>query len=113
MKLDEVCNNAQCPFAPEVPRVCPGLKPVLEETGQAKARLVAHIRHELLTPLNTIFGFAQMLERCSDDTKLGEERESIDSILAASRHLLLNIDALLALEAVEVGNPEGELRSPS
>ncbi|BCB27813.1 hypothetical protein SKTS_26990 [Sulfurimicrobium lacus] len=113
MKLDEVCNNAQCPFAPEMPRICPGLKPVLDETRQAKAQLIAHIGHELRTPLNTILGFAQMLDCCSDDTKLGEERESIDSILAASRQLLHSIGTLLALETVEIGDPESELRSPS
>ena len=115
MKLDVVCNNAQCPLAPKMPPTSSELKPKIDNRRQAKAQLIEHIGYELRTPLNTILGFAQILERCSDDTKLGEERESIDSILAAGRHLLHSIDTLLSLEAVEIEIPEGEFtyRSPS
>lgn len=115
MKLEKVCNNAQCLSKQEMSQILREWESLTENARQAKTQLIAHIRHELHTPLNTILGFAQILDRCSDDTILGEERESIDSILAASRDLLHSIDTLLALEAIEIESPESvfTFRSPS
>jgi signal transduction histidine kinase len=97
-----------------------GVQSFSEKARQAKLQLIEHMSHELRIPLHTILGFAQLLERCSDDTTLGEERESIDLILTASRQLLRSIDSLIDLAAIEtgsieVGNCEDALmdRSPS
>lgn len=80
---------------------------------QAKSQLITHMSHELRTPLNTILGFAQILDRCSDDTTLGDERESINLILNAGKDLLHNIESLLDLLTIEIENREGELTERS
>lgn len=102
MKLKDVCNNAQCLFEREMSQMLGKAKPLVENAKQAKLQLIEHMGYELHIPLNTILGFAQLLDRCSDDTTIGEERESVRAILAASLCLLRRIDSLLDLEAIEI-----------
>jgi len=118
--MEEASNNAQSLFEGKLMQTLQRVKSLAENTRQAKSQLIEHLCHEMHTPLNTILGFAQILDRCSDDTMLGEERESIDSILTASRQLLRNIDSLIELAAIEIGPIEAETcevaladRSPS
>lgn len=106
MKLEEACNNAQSLSEGKMTQPLRGVKPLAENARQAKSQLIEHMSHELRTPLNTIIGFAQILDRCNDDTTLGEERESIDLILTASRQLLRSIDSLIDLAAIEIGSIE-------
>lgn len=107
MKLEEVCSNAQSPSEGKIMQTFQERGALAENIRQAKSQLIAHMSHELRTPLHTILGFAQLLDRCSDDTTLGEERESIKSILTAGRHLQHSIDSLLDLAAIEIGDQAG------
>ena len=67
---------------------------------QAKNAFLSSTSHELRTPLNAVLGFAQLLQ-LSD---LGQEdREAVERILAAGRHLLALINELIDIARIESG----------
>ena len=56
--------------------------------------------HELRTPLNAILGFSQLLEI---GDLVPEDRESVDQILKAGRHLVRLVDEVLDISGLENG----------
>ena len=67
---------------------------------QAKNAFLSSTSHELRTPLNAVLGFTQLLQ-LSD---LGEEdRDAVERILAAGRHLLALINELIDIARIESG----------
>jgi signal transduction histidine kinase/CheY-like chemotaxis protein len=67
---------------------------------QAKNAFLSNTSHELRTPLNAVLGFTQLLQ-LSD---LGhEDRESVERILGAGRHLLALINELIDIARIESG----------
>jgi signal transduction histidine kinase len=73
-----------------------------ERASHAKGEFLSRMSHELRTPLNAILGFAQLLE---SDAKLSD-RESVNQILAAGRHLLGLINEVLEFSRLETGRVE-------
>jgi signal transduction histidine kinase/HPt (histidine-containing phosphotransfer) domain-containing protein/ActR/RegA family two-component response regulator len=71
-----------------------------ERLNLAKSGFLSRVSHELRTPLNAILGFGQLLER--DLVEQGE-RETLDQMLGAGRHLLAIVDDLLDLSRIEGG----------
>jgi PAS domain S-box-containing protein len=71
-----------------------------ERANRAKTEFLSRMSHELRTPLNAILGFAQLLEleRLPD-----EQREHVDYILSAGRHLLDLINEILDISRIESG----------
>jgi signal transduction histidine kinase/ActR/RegA family two-component response regulator len=70
------------------------------QATQAKNAFLANTSHELRTPLNSILGFAQLLEI----SELPEEdRDSVERILGAGRHLLALINELIDIARIEAG----------
>ena len=66
----------------------------------AKNAFLSSTSHELRTPLNAVLGFTQLLQ-LSD---LGEEdRDSVERILVAGRHLLALINELIDIARIESG----------
>ncbi len=72
-----------------------------ERLNLAKSGFLSRVSHELRTPLNAILGFGQLLER--DLIEQGE-RETLDQMLSAGRHLLAVVDDLLDLSRIEGGD---------
>ena len=67
---------------------------------QAKNAFLSSTSHELRTPLNAVLGFTQLLQM----SDLGQEdRDSVDRILGAGRHLLLLINELIDIARIESG----------
>jgi signal transduction histidine kinase/CheY-like chemotaxis protein len=67
---------------------------------QAKNAFLSSTSHELRTPLNSVLGFAQLLQM----SDLGpEDREAVERILAAGRHLLALINELIDIARIESG----------
>ena len=74
-----------------------------EIATRVKSDFLANMSHELRTPLNSIIGFSEVLE----DELLGalntSQREDVQYILKAGRHLLSLINDILDLAKVESG----------
>jgi signal transduction histidine kinase/ActR/RegA family two-component response regulator len=67
---------------------------------RAKDEFLSRTSHELRTPLSAIIGFGQLLqmEELSED-----DRESVDHIVRAGRHLLALINDVLDIAKIETG----------
>lgn len=72
-----------------------------ERANAAKNEFLSRISHELRTPLNAILGFGQLLQM--DRANGARQRESVDQILTAGRHLLGLIDEVLDITQIEAG----------
>lgn len=71
-----------------------------ERASHAKNEFLSRMSHELRTPLNAILGFGQLLEA---DLDRPEDRESVEQILQAGRHLLELINEVLDVARIEAG----------
>lgn len=70
------------------------------EEADASSRLVSQLAHDLRTPLNTISGFAQLLQM----SEIGDvEREYVDAILQAAGQLEQRIGAAVAAARAAAG----------
>jgi PAS domain S-box-containing protein len=77
-------------------------KSTAEKANLAKSDFLSGMSHELRSPLNAILGFAQLMEKASEQpTDL--QKESISQILKAGWHLLKLINEILDLAVIESG----------
>ena len=74
-----------------------------EKANQAKSEFLSSMNHELRTPLTAIVGFSELLQQSSLD---GQEREKLNHIQNASKHLMVMIDDILDINRVEAGGYE-------
>jgi signal transduction histidine kinase/CheY-like chemotaxis protein len=71
-----------------------------ERANQAKSAFLSRMSHELRTPLNAIIGFGQLLGMDDLDRR---QREHVEHILRAGRHLLELINDVLEISRIEAG----------
>jgi PAS domain S-box-containing protein len=71
-----------------------------EEANEAKSEFLSRMSHELRTPLNAILGFGQLL---SLEELNAQERDSVEHIIKAGRHLLELINEILDISRIEAG----------
>jgi signal transduction histidine kinase/CheY-like chemotaxis protein/purine-cytosine permease-like protein len=72
-----------------------------EAMSQAKSRYVTGISHELRSPLNSILGYAQILQK--DEAIPPHRREAIAVMRRSGEHLLSLIDGALDIARIEAG----------
>jgi PAS domain S-box-containing protein len=72
-----------------------------DRANRAKSEYLSRMSHELRTPLNAILGFGQLLE--SEDIT-PKQRESVERILRAGKHLLQLSDDVLDIAKIEQGD---------
>jgi signal transduction histidine kinase/CheY-like chemotaxis protein len=72
-----------------------------ERANLAKSEFLSRMSHELRTPLNVVLGFAQLLEM--REAGAARDREPVEHILKAGRHLLELINEVLDLSRIESG----------
>jgi PAS domain S-box-containing protein len=71
-----------------------------ERANRAKNEFLSRMSHELRTPLNAVIGFGQLLELDDLDPR---QREGVEQILKAGRHLLGLINEVLDISRIESG----------
>lgn len=75
-------------------------KAAAEAANAAKSAFVANMSHEIRTPLNAIVGLTHLLRRDNPDPA---QKEKLDKIVEASRHLLSVISDILDFSKIEAG----------
>lgn len=79
-------------------------KETAEAANQAKSRYLTGISHELRSPLNSILGYAQLLEK---DRLLSEQhRNKVQVIRRSGDHLADLIEGMLDISRIEAGRIE-------
>ena len=71
-----------------------------DSANRAKTEFLSRMSHELRTPLTAILGFADILEMAELEAK---QRECVQIIMRAGRHLRDLIDDLLDISRIEAG----------
>ena len=79
-------------------------KELAEAANQAKSRYLTGLSHELRSPLNAAFGYAQLLEQ--DPTIPDNRRDAIGAIRRSTEHLSDLIEGLLEISKIEAGRLE-------
>jgi PAS domain S-box-containing protein len=74
-----------------------------ESANRAKSEFLSRMSHELRTPMNSILGFAQLLER---KQLSGDDRRAVEHILKGGRHLLSLINEVLDIARIEANRQE-------
>ncbi|VEP13362.1 Histidine kinase (fragment) [Hyella patelloides LEGE 07179] len=82
-----------------------------EVAKQAKNEFLTNMSHKLRTPMNTILGYTEILQKKAED--IGQESflPDLHQIRSVSKHLLSLIDNILDLSKVEAGKMEMHLES--
>lgn len=75
-----------------------------DAASQAKTIFLAHMSHELKTPLNSILGFSQVMQSDKTQPPTADQAEMLGAIERAGRHLLELISDLVDLAKIETGH---------
>ncbi|QPJ64730.1 MAG: PAS domain-containing sensor histidine kinase [Candidatus Nitrohelix vancouverensis] len=73
----------------------------LEQANRLKSEFLSMMSHELLTPLNSILGFSQLLDRNFPPDSADPSRKSLQVILSSGQYLFEMINDLLDLTKIE------------
>jgi len=71
-----------------------------DAASRAKSEFLSRMSHELRTPLNAVIGFGQLLQM---EELTDEQRDSVERIVVAGRHLLNLINEVLEISRIEAG----------
>jgi len=74
-------------------------KEAAESSNSAKSRYIVGLNHEFRTPLNTILGYSQLLER--DESIPAHRVDAVHVIRRSSEHLAGLVDGLLDISKIE------------
>lgn len=75
----------------------------LETADRLKSEFIANVSYELRTPLNTIIGFAEILDHCYFGPLNDRQREYTSGIIESSERLSTIIGDILDLALIEAG----------
>lgn len=79
------------------------------ESAEARERRLTDLSHEMRTPLNTILGFAEILER---ETTCPKQTDRLRRMLAAGQQLDALVNGMLAEEAPDETSGSGKAATP-
>ena len=72
-----------------------------ERADQVKSRFVAHVSHEIRTPINAVLGYAGVLELGVHGPLNDRQQEQVRRILRNGRHLVALVNDVLDLAKIE------------
>jgi PAS domain S-box-containing protein len=72
--------------------------------NQAKTDFLSRMSHELRTPMNSILGFAQLMEISQKEPLTKSQREHVHQIIEGGKHLLNLINEILDLSRIEASS---------
>lgn len=81
----------------------------LLEAAKLKSQFLATMSHELLTPMNAIIGFSQLLLRQHKQLLSAQQIDMVGRILNNGKNLLVLLDDILDLSKIESGRTELEI----
>lgn len=76
-------------------------KDAAETANQAMSEFLAHMSHEMRTPLGVVIGYGDLLDLTADLQPT--EQHHLDQMMSASRHLTSIIDEVLDLSRIDAG----------
>ena len=74
----------------------------LESVEEMRAAVLDQVSHRLRTPLNTIFGYGQLLTDRQFGSLVPKQREYAEGILESAGHLLAMVDKVTEMAALEI-----------
>lgn len=82
----------------------------LEAADNLKTEFMGHISYQLRTPLNTVLGFGEILQREMSGPLNKKQHEYIEGILSSSSILLRIVNDILDLSSIEAGTFNLDIR---
>jgi PAS domain S-box-containing protein len=82
-----------------------------EQANAAKSEFLSRMSHELRTPMNSILGFAQLLEMSQKEPLTSSQHARVEQILKAGQHLLNLINEVLEISRIEAGKMDISLEA--
>jgi len=76
-------------------------KEAAERANRAKGEFLSRVSHELRTPLNAVLGFAELMQSDPVETPTPAQKQRIQHVLDAGRHLLALINDILDLSSLD------------
>lgn len=74
-----------------------------EAASEAKSEFLSRMSHELRTPMNAILGFTELMLEVEEDPLTDNQREFLNIVRGAGRHLLDLINEVLDLAKIDEG----------
>ena len=75
-------------------------KTMADNANFAKSEFLARMSHELRTPMNSILGFAQLIEMGENSP---QQKKGVNHIITSGKHLLNLINEVLDISCIEAG----------
>ena len=72
-------------------------------SSKYKSEFISSMNHELRTPMNSVLGFAQMLELSNDEPLSDNQKSSVEHIIRNGNHLLELIGHMLDFNKIDAG----------
>ncbi len=85
----------------------------LEKLNRAKSQFIAHVTHELRSPVNAIVGLAELLRTAADRGAMEQIRERLAFMIASATNLRTVITNILDLSKIEAGKMEVSIQETS
>ena len=81
---------------------------LVDQSSAAKTDFLAHLGHEIRTPMTGLLGMTELLERTGLDTR---QRNYVEAIRMSGKHMLRLVNDVLDLARIEAGRLELELEA--
>ena len=76
-------------------------KEAAERAYRAKGEFLSRVSHELRTPLNAVLGFTELMQTDPADPLTPAQKQRVQHVLDAGRHLLALINDILDLGSLD------------